>query len=277
MHTFGFNINMKHTPDEIRELGEKALKTGLYGAIEATYYENMQDVDTFAYNAALREIVKNYRPRVTVHISAFNASEESATIRSAILHEVENCCKYVKELGGHEIVMHSGIKTYGLHVPSTDLDGFKTASERKFARQWELTVKMFKLVCAISKEYGVTVYTENLNRDHVTVDMASLNRLLDCVQCDNLKIVFDVGHCNFTVGNIREQVLEGGKRVKHLHLHDNDGVSDLHQPLGEGNIDYRAFCGALKEIEYDGLYMMELKHCTPENLIQSRAIMLEYL
>ena len=35
--------------------------------------------------------------------------------------------------------------------------------------------------------------------------------------------------------------------VSHLHLNDNDGISDLHLALGAGKLDYAPLCRALSE------------------------------
>ena len=69
MSTFGFNINLKNTPQEILELGDRCLADGSYGAIEVTYYEDMQDVDTFYYNQAIRAIVEKYHPQDVVMVT----------------------------------------------------------------------------------------------------------------------------------------------------------------------------------------------------------------
>lgn len=269
MERFGFNINFKNTPEEILKLGESCLKTGLYHAIEVTYYENMQDIDTHMYNEAIRRIVKDYAPQVVVHISGFNTSEENSVLRSAILHEFQNCCKYAVELGSREIVMHCGQLKGGLHVPVVGPDG-KAVPNGAYQRAWELSVQMFRICLDIAREYGITVHTENLNEDHLTVRCDTLVRFVEEVGRDNLDIVFDIGHCAHTGGNIVEDVLACGKLLKHLHLHDNCKDKDSHLPIGEGEIDYKAFCGALKEVGYEGLYMMELRHCEKENLESSR-------
>ena len=51
---FGFNINLKNSPDEIIQLGEKELSTGNFQAVEITYHENLDGIDTFPYNKAHR-------------------------------------------------------------------------------------------------------------------------------------------------------------------------------------------------------------------------------
>lgn len=277
MNRFGFNINWKNTPEQILRLGESCLKTGLYHAIEVTYYENMEGIDTFEYNQAIRTIIEKYHPQVLVHISAFNLSEENVTIRNGIFREIENCIKYTANLGGKEIIIHGGFLSSGMHVPIVHEDNTRPTREEVYEKAWELTVKMLKKACLLAKEYGMTLYTENLNLDHLTTDSKSLNRLLDDVDMDNLKIVFDIGHCNHNGYSITDDVLEAGARLWHLHLHDNFGKDNGHLPIGDGSIDFRAFAQALKQVDYKGLYMLELFRCEEENLKYSRERLMECL
>lgn len=264
MNRFGFNINFRATPADIHAAADAMLATQEYHAIEVTYYENMQDVDTFAYNQAIRQIVEEYHPQVVVHISGFNLSEENSTIRSAMIHEFRNCCKYARELGGREIVMHCGRVHGSLHVPLVPHSSVYV--ESTYERAWILSVQMFKTCCDIAKEYDIMIYTENLNTEHLTVRCDTLAKFVEAVDRDNLEIVFDIGHCWHTGGDIPAEVLTCGSHLRHLHLHDNDGKGDQHLNIGDGCIDYKPFCDALKQIGYPGLYMMEIRTCTPENL-----------
>lgn len=273
MNNFGFNISMRNTPEEILALGE-CLKSGDYKAIEVTYYEDMQDVDTFAYNKAIRQLVDEYAPQVTVHISAFNLSEENTALRSAIIHEFDKCCQYTRAMGGREVIMHCGRQFGALHVPVEKTSGVLNPA---FVRAWDLSVQMYRKTCDMAAGYGMEIYTENLNRDHLTVRCKDVRKMVEDVGKDNLHIVFDIGHCHHTGGNIPEDVIDAGDLLRHLHLHDNFGEMDEHLPLGEGNIDYVAFAKALKAVNYPGLYMMELRYCTPENLKSSRELLIKCL
>lgn len=267
MQRFGFNINFRNTPEEILALGEQMLGTGEYHAIEVTYYEDMQDVDTHDYNEAIRKIVAAYHPQVVVHISDFNLSEENSVLRSAILHEFRNCCKYTRELGGREIVLHCGRESGSLHVPLVPHSS--AWAESVFDRTWRLSIQLFRTCCDIAKEYGITIHTENLNHALV-IRCDTLVKFVEDIDRNNVDIVFDIGHCHQMGGDIPSEVLTCGSRLHHLHLHDNFGDRDGHMPIGEGNIDYRSFCEALRQVGYNGLYMMELRYCTPENLLQSK-------
>lgn len=132
----------------------------------------MAGVDVLAYDHAVRQIAQAYRPNVSVHISAFNASEENSVLRSAILHEFRNCCQYTSLIGGHEIVMHSGRLRTSLHVPQMPHSSAYMGGDLQ--RIWALSVEMLRNCCDIAKEYGIRLYTENLLDGDLTVRCGTL-------------------------------------------------------------------------------------------------------
>ena len=73
----------------------------------------------------------------------------------------------------------------------------------------------------------------------------------------------DVGHANlihyegFENVNPAHMVRVLGDRLKIMHMHDNDGRSDLHTCPGICSIDYKPFIEALKEIGYNGVISLE--------------------
>lgn len=276
MRKYGFNINLKNSPDDILVLGKEMLGKNFYQAIEVTYYENMSGADTHHYNNAIRSIVKTYNPEVFVHISGFNLAEENSVIRSAIFHEIKNCLEYTSQLGGHSVVIHSGNLSGGIHVPIVLEDGTLAPKTYYQKRAWQLSVQMMKHTCQLAKEYGITLYTENLAKEHLTQNSQHLKQYLSDVNCDNLAVVFDVGHCNYYPDlSIANELAAMKNLVGHLHIHDNDGIHDLHQPIGEGTVPFSDFVSTLNEIGYNGYYMMELNQCTPENLTLCRKILEE--
>lgn len=285
MYKFGFNINLTMSPEEIRRLGREMLGTGKYHMIEPTYYEHLEGIDTSAYNEALMELVETYHPRVSVHIVDFNLSEENTVLREAILKEVKHCIEYTKKLGGCEVVVHSGNYVSGQHSPLSavkeqiwGMDSQKTSKDRA----WELSVAMMQNICAIAAEEEVTIYTENINEHMNTRTTDQLIRYLEDVNRENLKMVFDVGHCHLAGYGIVPEVLKAKGILYHLHIHDNhgphhEGFLDEHLPVGEGTTDFISFINALKKINYPGVYMMELRHPTVESLESCREILLQTL
>lgn len=68
----------------------------------------------------------------------------------------------------------------------------------------------------------------------------------------------DTGHSNLC-GRRPEEVLRYfGDVVRHIHISDNNGQSDLHLPPGTGNIDWEAVFAVLKDIGYDRTLTLEV-------------------
>ena len=79
---------------------------------------------------------------------------------------------------------------------------------------------------------------------------------------------FDVGHANILGKNLYQAVLTMGKRLKILHIHDNDGVSDLHtmpytfaRSWFGSSTDWDSFLKGLREIGYEGVLNFEVFRC----------------
>ncbi len=77
------------------------------------------------------------------------------------------------------------------------------------------------------------VYVENFIDD--TPDLMA--QLCDLVDDSRFRICLDTGHagCNSRI-DLLQWIAVMGKRIGHVHLHNNDGLSDRHWPLGEGTL-----------------------------------------
>jgi sugar phosphate isomerase/epimerase len=117
-------------------------------------------------------------------------------------------------------------------------------------------------VSEVGKTYfrGLIRYAKSMN-----VDLAFENierpEYLDTIfgECDdtNVRLCYDLGHENcFSKGS--DVLGKYGKRLKALHIHDNDGNSDQHAIPFDGNIDMDRFVSKLKELEYYGMITLEV-------------------
>ncbi len=71
-------------------------------------------------------------------------------------------------------------------------------------------------------------------------------------------VTFDVGHANLS-GNPYAYLIKLFRYVRNIHLHDNDGVRDLHLPLGMGTIDFSRILGFLADRGYRHPLVIENK------------------
>lgn len=64
-------------------------------------------------------------------------------------------------------------------------------------------------------------------------------------------LCLDSGHLLLLHKDVRTYVPVLGKRIKCLHLHDNDGVEDRHYAPFTGKFDWRGLCDSLRQTGYD--------------------------
>ena len=123
-----------------------------------------------------------------------------------------------------------------------------------------------------SEKSGVGLMIENLPGDYNSA--SQLGELLDPLP--ELGLHLDIGHANLQVPhNTTLEILSGyGKRLKHVHLHDNKGGhADLHLPLGTGTVDLHASLQALKRCSYDGPITLEVFTPDRAHLLYSRDVL----
>jgi len=86
-----------------------------------------------------------------------------------------------------------------------------------------------------------------------------LEALLHSVERDNVGMCFDTGHYHVRPENTLEATWRRfADRVVHLHLSDNDGLSDQHLPIGLGTFDWSAFFELVDFQKVSNCIMLEL-------------------
>lgn len=131
----------------------------------------------------------------------------------------------------------------------------------------EINVKFFNEIKEALIEYDIVACLENLweyNKDGVIVksntsNADEINAILDELNDDeHFGICLDTGHMNLVHQDISSQIRKMGRRLKVLHINDNDGIKDDHLIPTQGNINWISIIKALKEIQYKGSFNMEL-------------------
>ncbi len=107
-------------------------------------------------------------------------------------------------------------------------------------------------------ELGITTCIENLSERS-----DSFSPAFEVIP--NLKMTLDIGHAQLLArqNTSFRFIEEHFSRIAHIHVHDNRGGSsvkdDLHLPLGEGSVDYKAILTSLIVNGYDSTITMEVK------------------
>ncbi|TAJ45233.1 sugar phosphate isomerase/epimerase family protein [Methanofollis fontis] len=172
------------------------------------------------------EIAASFDLQYTVHAPTadLNVASDIEAVRRATLRVLADLAEVCDQIGAGVLVVHPGI-CLEPHL--------MRLSERALRRSlYDLS--------RLQEECAVTLAVENMGSwpcCHFR-DTALLPLLADL----DLGFVLDVGHAHLN-GNL-EEFCRLGDPV-HLHLHDNDGRTDLHAACGIGGIDFLAVMEAV--------------------------------
>ena len=142
--------------------------------------------------------------------------------------------------------------------------------------EWQRTEAFLDTVLPMAKEMGIVVCIENLYNGvngHMTegpgtdarISAERIDSINERYGAGVLGFCFDTGHANLLGIDMRKFIVTLGKRIKVLHIHDNDGISDLHQlPFtftrtreNEPSTDWKGFIQGMADIDFDGVLSFE--------------------
>ena len=72
-----------------------------------------------------------------------------------------------------------------------------------------------------------------------------------------LPVIIDVGHANANGWNLRKLISDLAPRIQSFHLHNNDGVHDLHNRLWDGTVDFASLVPYINRITPDADQVIE--------------------
>lgn len=150
-------------------------------------------------------------------------------------------------------------------------------SEWSFEKKAEKNIERLRALAEHVKDRDVMICLENLRLCAFTERIEELLYIIDHIGSDRFGICLDTGHLNLASKDQRGFILAAGKRLRALHISDNDGTSDQHlMPFSGGEVDFCGVVRALREIGYTGLFNLEIPG---ENHIPStlRAAKIRYI
>ena len=124
----------------------------------------------------------------------------------------------------------------------------------------EGTVEYAKRLFAESGVKNIGLAIENMAKRPIN----ELIEVVDILAADGYKvgICLDIGHAHinkFIDNNVVEVIAAMGKRIKMLHVHDNNRATDMHKAPFMGTAPWADVMKALKEAGYEGEFNFELQ------------------
>ena len=214
--------------------------------LEVTYFKKHQE-------CAVKQEIRFSQ----VHAPIFKYEPEKMEY---ILEEMRKSIAICRFLGSPYLVMHP----------------FELAFELGKAEERKINLEYFEALTEEALRQNVMICIENMpyrkagrvwegacseaHRTAEYIDTLNENAGRTCFGA-----CFDVGHANVLGKNLREEIITLDTRLRVLHIHDNDGVTDSHQlpysfsdaRSGQCMTDWNGFLIGLREIDFKGVLSFE--------------------
>lgn len=126
----------------------------------------------------------------------------------------------------------------------------------------ELYFDRFHKLVNIGKEYNITVCQENVV-SHRSESVDFLVKMHNAIG-DDFNMVLDIKQAKRASQSPDDFIKKLGKTIKHIHISDYNEISSCIPPL-EGHFDFYNFFKSLKEIDYQGKFIIELYNYSYKN------------
>lgn len=180
------------------------------------------------------------------HLPCFvSTADLYESIRNASRKEVFDALEISPELGIEKLVLHPSYVTgLGKHL----------ADEVK-----NMGYEFLEDVYVRTNDLGITLCLENmLPWSGWLFEPEEFRDVFK--RFGKMKLTLDIGHANINAkeNRVHKFIKWYGKRISHLHAHDNFGREDNHLPLGCGNIKFNEIFSEIKKTGYDDTMTLEV-------------------
>ncbi|MCD6508052.1 sugar phosphate isomerase/epimerase [Candidatus Poribacteria bacterium] len=185
-----------------------------------------------------------------MHGPMFNTCEEPSKLK-AHMEEAERSLRWAGVLGVRWVVFHPG--SASISEDEEDLEEVRRRNLEVFGKLAD-TARQLQIGIAIEN-------TADRNDGGRRVFGATTYELLSLVRAlgpEVAGICWDTGHANVQKLNQYKAIKALGKHLVATHIDDNNSSSDQHLLPFEGNIDWKGVMRALREVNYDGFFNLEI-------------------
>jgi sugar phosphate isomerase/epimerase len=202
----------------------------------------------------LKETAETHNLDFVVHApwAGINIATPSPVLRRAILKRLEKSIVYAGQLGCRLWLFHPGSKTGLSHFyPGED---------------WLLNLESVRSLLTFARREGVEIAIENTPEPFPSLMKSADDFHRFCQDLDDdIGVVLDIAHANLN-NQIPDFLEQFSKRIVHMHVSDNDGISDLHLGIGHGSIDWKKVAKAVKDADYSKLIIIESTEHVKESI-----------
>lgn len=181
------------------------------------------------------------RSRDTLHGAFLDIVIHSADsqIRRISDYRMRQCMDIAKALGIRGVVFHTNL-----------IANFR---DKSYQRNWLARNREYFL--SLATDYpDIEIYMENMFDLEPTMFAAFGEATKDC---PTVHLCLDVAHAHLSDVSVAEWIKQSHPYIRHLHINDNDGVSDLHLAVGQGSLDWEEFDRMARQYQFADSVLIE--------------------
>lgn len=158
---------------------------------------------------------------------------------------VANRIRMLRELDGTGTVMMH-VPHFGIDTPAPDRAGI--------SQSFDALCRSIDELMPLLDRTDTLIAVENMWRD----SWETIEALLARYPANRIGLCYDSGHANANCNKRLETLAKNKGRLQALHLHDNNGESDQHQPPFYGTVDWPRLADILATSSYTRELSFEL-------------------
>jgi len=195
---------------------------------------------------ALNEAAASFGLNYSVHapFADLNVASPSKPMLKASVKRLKKSMQYAWDLDSYLWVFHPGSKS--------GISSFYPGAD------WKQNASSIMDLHKTAKDLGLKIAMENLPEKYNFL-MKTPQDFLSFYEetgLDDIGVVLDTGHANLE-GQIQPFIQQLPRKITHVHISDNHGVTDEHLGLGHGAIDWQQFAKTLKAADFSGTILTE--------------------
>jgi sugar phosphate isomerase/epimerase len=278
---YGFPPKINNTIKAIREMAEMGFR---YIELEGLGYENLKSV--YENRKILKEEclqdnveVVNFAPIIS-QVLSINSHEFNEGIKY-----FEMGVKIANYLGSKKVWIDSYmppmiIKKGRSYIENLDFGKqiyAKLLPNFSWKEFWKKYIKNIEKCNQICKDHGIELLIEP-RVGEVLSNSDALLRVFDVIDDENLGAILDIAHQHAQKEILPIAIAKLNKKIKYVHIADNDGRDNHHYVIGDGSVDWDEIFITLKSIGYDGYYAIDLEKVPNLSyaFIKSKRLLEEY-
>jgi sugar phosphate isomerase/epimerase len=202
----------------------------------------------------LKEIAESRNLDFVVHApwAGINIATPDPTVRYAIMKRLKNSIVLSGQLGCRLWLFHPG--------------SFAGLEHFYPGKAWKQNLDSVRSLLQIARQEGVNIAIENTPEPFPFLIKTAddFHRFYGDLD-DDIGMVLDVAHANIN-NQIKAFLEQFSKKIVHIHVSDNNGDSDMHLGIGDGNINWKNIAKAIKVADYCNLIMIESTEHVEESI-----------